>query len=387
MNFIKLTLKAAFVIIISACNQNKNTPKLDLAAAPEQREFANFTQQKINDNLYVLKANNYNTNVGVFIGNKGILLIDPMFGFNTESHKQLVEAVKTLSNLPITHVLNTHSHTDHSGANAFFAELGATIISQNNAIYTKTFTDQTFKDTYSISMDDETITLYHLPAHTFDDVLIHFAKNNVVFMGDTYMTNSFPHFYYGGGSKGHLNFMEKALKLSNAQTTIVPAHGSLTTTKAALQDYKAHSIDWSHRILELHQKGQTPKEMGNDAQLLTLSDYFNNSKVSSDRLTQTLEKTLSVERISNITLSEPIILNLTGIYKASNGNVFEVAFIENNLYFRSKGNFMYQLLPMSENEFIIKGQVPEKQVTFTDNTSKKLIYNDGKRRTEAHKTN
>jgi hypothetical protein len=42
---------------------------------------------------------------------------------------------------------------------------------------------------------------------------------------------------------------------------------------------------------------------------------------------------------------------------------------------------------MSENEFIIKGQVPEKQVTFTDNTSKKLIYNDGKRRTEAHKTN
>ena len=387
MNFIKLTLKAAFVIIISACNQNKNTPKLDLAAAPEQREFTNFTQQKINDNLYVLKANNYNTNVGVFIGDKGILLIDPMFGFNTESHKQLVEAVKTLSNLPITHVLNTHSHADHSGANAFFAELGATIISQNNAIYTKTFTDQTFKDTYSISMDDETITLYHLPAHTFDDVLIHFAKNNVVFMGDTYMTNSFPHFYYGGGSKGHLNFMEKALELSNTQTEIVPAHGSLTTNKATLQDYKAHSIDWSQRIKELHQMEKTPKEMANDTQLLALSDYFNNSKVSSDRLTQTLEKTLSVERISNVTLSKPIILNFTGIYQDSNGNGFEVAFIENNLYFRSKANFMYQLLPVSENEFIIKGQVPEKQVTFTNNTSKKLIYNDGKRRIEAHKTN
>jgi hypothetical protein len=236
-------------------------------------------------------------------------------------------------------------------------------------------------------MDDETITLYHLPAHTFDDVLIHFAKNNVVFMGDTYMTNSFPHFYYGGGSKGHLNFIDRALKLCNVQTAIVPAHGSLTTTKATLQDYKAHSIDWSHRILELHQKGQTPKEMGNDAQLLTLSDYFNNGKVSSDRLTQTLEKTLSVERISNITLPKPKILNLTGIYQDSNNNVFEVAFIENNLYFRSRGNFMYQLLPMSENEFIIKGHVPEKQVTFTDNTSKKLIYNDGKRRTEAHKTN
>ena len=89
-----------------------------------------FIKQKINERLYILKASNYNTNIGIFVSNDEIVLVDPMSGFN--NHENLLDEIRTISNKPIKYVINTHNHLDHSGANEFFKDLGATIISQSN---------------------------------------------------------------------------------------------------------------------------------------------------------------------------------------------------------------------------------------------------------------
>lgn len=176
MKYIKQLVLVFLSFFFTSCSNSKTKEKAETLVQNEARlkQELGFIQQKITDNLYVLKSNNYNTNVGVFIGNKEILLIDPMTGSN--NHHTLLEKIRELSNKPIKYVINTHHHEDHSGANSFFAELGATIISQENIKYTSAKYDVIFKDNYTLNLENEKIELYHITSHTFDDVLIYSLK-------------------------------------------------------------------------------------------------------------------------------------------------------------------------------------------------------------------
>ena len=57
------------------------------------------------------------------VGRDGALLVDTTFG-----GAPFVAKVAELTRLPVRTVINTHSHPDHTGANADFARLGATEI-------------------------------------------------------------------------------------------------------------------------------------------------------------------------------------------------------------------------------------------------------------------
>lgn len=340
----------------------------------KKKPVSEFTQQQITENLFILKSTNYNTNIGVFIGSESLLLIDPMAGFN--NHESLLEAVKQLSNKPIKYVINTHHHLDHSGANGFFKELGATIISHENAQYSNALTDVTFKSTYSIIMGDETITLFHNVSHTFDDVLVYFSKNNTVFMGDTYMTNSFPHSYYGGGSTGHLNNIDKALSLGNEETIIIPAHGSLSSNKTELTAYRDNSVKWFNRIAQLYNEGKTSDVIADDDQIQRLSSVFNAGRnVSKQNIQRTLDKTISIEHIESTTLSEEQLRILESSYSHENGQVDEVIFLDKKLVIRSNGKYIYEIVPLSSTKFHVKGQFPNKHLTFSEDYQQFIFFN------------
>lgn len=335
---------------------------------------ADFVEEKITDNLYVLKSPSYHTNVGVFIGTDAVLLIDPMTGSN--NHQNLLNAVKRLSSKPIKYVINTHSHPDHSGANLFFAKLGARVISHENFKYTNAQYDQTFKDTFSLSMGNETVELYHIAAHTFDDALVYFKNSNAVFMGDTYMTNSFPNFYYGGGSKGHLKIIDKALSLGNARLTIIPAHGKLSSNKAELNTYKANSIKWINRIGQLYNGGQTTEEIANDQQIKQLSTVFNNgNNVSNQSIIRTINKTIASDLIPSVQLPGSMLKQFEGTYRYSNGQVDEIIYENGKLLFRSKGLYIFEIIPLSETKFQVRGQFPGKHLTFNAATSSFEYFN------------
>ena len=350
----------------------KNTPySLDRSDSTLQSDFV---QEKITDNLYVLKSPNYNTNAGVFIGTEAVLLIDPMTGPN--NHQNLLNAVKRLSKKPIKYVINTHSHPDHSGANSFFAEQGAKIISHENFKYTNAQYDQTFKDTFSLNMGNETVELHHIAAHTFDDALVYFKNSNAVFMGDTYMTNSFPHFYYGGGGKGHLEIIDKTLSLGNAHLTIIPAHGKLSSNKTELNTYKANSIKWINRIEQLYNGGKTTEEVANDQQIKQLSTVFNNgNNVGSQSIIRTIDKTIAADLIPSVQLPESRFKQFEGTYRYSNGQVDEIIYENGKLLFRSKGLYIFEIIPLSETKFQVRGQFPVKHLTFNTATSSFEYFN------------
>src|SRR5947207_15435609 len=65
----------------------------------------------------------------VLFGPDGVLMVDSQ---NRQVAEKTLIAIRSFTNAPIKILVNTHIHSDHTGANAFFAKQGAVIFSQEN---------------------------------------------------------------------------------------------------------------------------------------------------------------------------------------------------------------------------------------------------------------
>src|SRR4030095_4591141 len=72
---------------------------------------------KVRDNLYMIANNGGNT--GVFITSTGVVLVDTK---NPNNGPEILDQVGTITNKPVTMVINTHTHADHTGSNEFFTD-------------------------------------------------------------------------------------------------------------------------------------------------------------------------------------------------------------------------------------------------------------------------
>src|ERR1700692_3952607 len=62
-------------------------------------------------------------------GPDGVLLVDTE---NRQVAEKTLKAIRSFTDAPIKVLVNSHIHSDHTGANAFFARQGALIFSQEN---------------------------------------------------------------------------------------------------------------------------------------------------------------------------------------------------------------------------------------------------------------
>ena len=65
----------------------------------------------------------------VLFGPDGVLLVDTQ---NRQVADKTLQAIRSFTDAPIKVLVNTHMHSDHTGANAFFAKQGALIFAQDN---------------------------------------------------------------------------------------------------------------------------------------------------------------------------------------------------------------------------------------------------------------
>jgi glyoxylase-like metal-dependent hydrolase (beta-lactamase superfamily II) len=252
-------------------------------------QLTNFTSQQLAENLYTLKSNNSNTNIGIFIGTTAILLIDPVVGKTNNS--ALISAIKQISDKPIKYVINTHSHRDHSGENTLYTELGATIVQYSPQ---PEINKITFKNSYILDMGNEKIKLFHFVSHSADDVIIQFDVSNVIFMGDTYMHHTYPHAYVGG-SEGLYAVIEKTLSLANDSTQIITAHGRFISSRSEFIDFKRNATAWYKRIVLLSKQAQQISDIAQDAELIKVSQFFRT--YSAKFLEQRVAKTIKSEKL------------------------------------------------------------------------------------------
>ena len=71
--------------------------------------------RRLADNLYMIQGQGGNT--AVFIADNGVVLVDTKLANNGQA---ILDQVKTVTDKPITHIINTHTHGDHTGSNQFF---------------------------------------------------------------------------------------------------------------------------------------------------------------------------------------------------------------------------------------------------------------------------
>jgi glyoxylase-like metal-dependent hydrolase (beta-lactamase superfamily II) len=64
----------------------------------------------------------------VFITDTGVVIVDTkLAGWG----QVILDRIKTVTNKPITTIINTHSHGDHTGSNEFFGTSVETIVQEN----------------------------------------------------------------------------------------------------------------------------------------------------------------------------------------------------------------------------------------------------------------
>src|SRR6058998_3693356 len=81
---------------------------------------------KVAGTVYMLQG--AGGNIGVSVGDDGIVIVDDQFA---PLAPKIREALKAISTKPIKFIINTHYHGDHTGGNEIFGREG-TIIAHDN---------------------------------------------------------------------------------------------------------------------------------------------------------------------------------------------------------------------------------------------------------------
>ncbi len=236
------------------------------AWAQDDEIIPDITTQEVVPGIYMLIG--MGGNMGLSVGDSTFLIDDQYAPIN----KKIKAAVAALTNQPVKFVLNTHHHADHSGGNEAFGSSGAIIVAHDN-VRTRMSAPQvvsffnieipaapdialpvlTFDNTTTFHLNGHTISAFHVPkAHTDGDVIVHFEEANVMHMGDTYFSSSYPFFDLdsGGSMDGMIAAADRVLSLANKDTRIMPGHGPLATP-TELRDYRDMLVKVRQRVANL----------------------------------------------------------------------------------------------------------------------------------------
>ena len=175
---------------------------------PTAKAIAATKIEKVKDNLYVITGSGVEDtdafsggNVAVFITDSGVTLVDsklPGFG------PTLVERVKSVTNKPITRIINTHTHGDHTGSNTFFGASVESVVHENTKANMAKMDDfkganakllpaRTYKDKLTLGSGKDQIDIYYFGrGHTDGDSFIVFTALRTMHVGDIFAWKALP---------------------------------------------------------------------------------------------------------------------------------------------------------------------------------------------------
>ena len=218
-------------------------------------------------------------NLGLSIGEDAVFLIDDQFAPLTE---KIQAAISRLTPKPVRFVLNTHWHGDHTGGNENFGKAGAIVVAHENVrsrmgaeqfIELMKMTEKaspkaalpivTFASSVTFHLNGDEIRVFHVPkAHTDGDAIVHFAKSDVLHMGDVYFNGMYPFIdtSSGGSIRGTIAACDRALGIVSDSTKVIPGHGPLSN-KAELKAYRDMLAAVADRIGKLVADGRKEAEI------------------------------------------------------------------------------------------------------------------------------
>ena len=216
--------------------------------------------EKVKDNLYIIVgsgADNQDTfsggNVAVFVSDTGVTLVDsklPGFG------PTILERIKTVTDKPVTRIINTHTHGDHTGSNNAFGATVESVVHENarasmskmpefSGTSAQFLPKRTYKDKLTIGSGRDQIDLYHFGrGHTNGDTFVVFTALRTMHAGDMFAWKALPFVdtANGGSVVQQPESLARAAAVPNVDT-LIPGHIPVGTIND-LKEYAAFTRDF-----------------------------------------------------------------------------------------------------------------------------------------------
>ena len=228
------------------------------------------TIEKVKDNLYVITGSSISNmdtfsggNTAVFVTDKGVILVDtklPGWG------QPILERIKTVTDKPITTIINTHTHNDHTGSNDFFGASVETIVHENTRTNmtkmdgfkgekAKFVPKRTYKDRLTLGSGKDQVDLHYFGiGHTNGDTFVVFPAIRVMHTGDMFAWKALPYIdtSNGGSVVAHAETLGKVVSGIQNVDTVITGHTPVLTWNDLREyaDFNRDFVSWAREQIK-----------------------------------------------------------------------------------------------------------------------------------------
>jgi glyoxylase-like metal-dependent hydrolase (beta-lactamase superfamily II) len=242
--------------------------------------------EKVKDNLFIVTGSGVANrdafsggNTAVFVTDAGVVIVDTkLAGWG----QVILDRVRSVTDKPITTIVNTHTHGDHTGSNAFFGTSVETIVQENTKTNmarmdafkgdnAKFLPKRTYKDKMSIGTGKDQIDLYYFGrGHTNGDTFVVFPALRTMHMGDMFPWKDAPFLDLTNGGSGveMPKTLDKALRSVKNVDTIIGGHQPVQQWKD-VQEYQRFNTDLLATVQAAMKAGKSVDEAAASINLTT----------------------------------------------------------------------------------------------------------------------
>ena len=263
------------LLIIGAIGMRAQAPPQGAGAQPAQEA----TIEKLKDNLFVIKGGGGNT--AAFITANGVVIVDTKLAGWGE---RIMDKIRSVTDKPVTTIINTHTHGDHTGSNEFFPASVEVVAQENtkaNMAKMPAFQgdkaqflpDKTYKDKLTLFTGADWIDLYYFGAgHTNGDSIVVFPALRVAHAGDLFARKGTPLIDTANGGSGiaYPKTLKKAASKIKNVDSVITGHSDVLPWSAV-----GEFAEFNKAFLDATRAAMKQGKSADDAAAaLTLPDKF-----------------------------------------------------------------------------------------------------------------
>ena len=255
--------------------------------ARQAQERVDLEVQEVADNLYML-ANAASVegmggggNTAIFVMADGVALVDTkIYGYGQD----IIAHVAGITDKPITTVINTHTHFDHSGGNVELPDMVEFVVHENTRAQmarptcepvtncdafkgdnAKYLPRTTYSERLSLYSGPDQIDLYHFGrGHTDGDTFVVFKAARTMHTGDMFQRMALPFIDVANGNGSATEFgrtLRKAVAGVAEVDTVMPGHNPTPVAWADFVDFSGFFNDVVSKARNGKAAGRTVDEV------------------------------------------------------------------------------------------------------------------------------
>ena len=243
-----------------------NQPQTARAPLPEAT--------KVKDNLYIIESSSpvdrskfTGGNTGVFITDTGVVIVDTkLAGYGPD----ILARIRSITPKPVTTIINTHTHGDHTGSNdGFPATIDFVAHESTKANMEKMdafkgekaqfLPKRTYKDRLTLFSGKDRIELYYFGAgHTNGDTFILYPALRTLQTGDMFPWKDAPFIDRSNGGSGVAwpATLAKLLSTVKEFDTVITGHIPVAT-RQDLEEFQRYTADLLAAVRAAKKSGQS----------------------------------------------------------------------------------------------------------------------------------